>query len=84
MEPVTKEDIGQMTGDSLELFLQIWEAEEHAAFVSREENGPRVTALAAKGFIRPAGKVGKKQRWQVDHERFNLETIKFAREVVKL
>lgn len=73
-------DIGNLTIDSLKLFLQIYNYPNHKTTIHGSANGIRIANLAKLGLIIRFGKVKNKQIWKVYD--ISQEEINFIKKIV--
>lgn len=76
-----KEKIAEVNISQLELWLKIYDSENHRSTVTTLEDGPRVMGLFNRGMVRKIGKINNSQVWETSNE-FSDADIAFMRRLV--
>lgn len=77
-----REDIQTMSLKQMELILKFWDSPGRAGIVKGKVGGAVAKELHKKGYIIPAGKIGRNIRWQLIEDRFSKKDISLMRWVV--
>jgi len=78
-----KEDIRFMSVSQMEFILKLYDSPLARGFAEGKAEGGIAKEVYRKGYIEPAGKVGRRIRWQLVKNKFSKKDIALMRELVR-
>ena len=78
-----KEDPTRMPLNQSKLLIKFWDYPNKTGFAEGKSEGGSIKELLAKGYVTPAGRVGRRIRWRINENLISQKDINILREIVR-